>query len=315
LSGLRAVELRGLGIRLGFAPLGALRQHEEVFADAARSLALAMESEGVLLDPLMVDSSTLTVLDGAHRASALASLGARWAAVAAVDYGSPEVSVGRWLRAIDPGAAREAALSLGMAEEGPEAARSAVDSHGPRVAVLMPGGPSYLGPALGSALEAHRLARSIWARPGSHPELIPDDEVGRALESGRAVIYVSAPSKLDVLRAASSGELFPPRSTRHRFGARPLGLGVPLGVLRSDSEPDLSPLEEAARSAVLQPGDEGHRGERPLIVRWAARGRCAWWRRWPSRARCAATRRRATGPRAAQSKWCRAASCRAWSSR
>ncbi|MGC8556292.1 MAG: hypothetical protein ACP5NG_04740, partial [Conexivisphaera sp.] len=302
LSRARSVELSGLGIRLGFVPLGDLRQHEEVLDEDVRSLAGRMASDGVQLDPIVVDSSTLTVLDGAHRVAALGRLGARWAAAALVEYRDPGIRVGRWLRSLDPRDAVRGVVGMdgvGSARE----AMSLVDSSGPRAAVLMPTPPSYVSPPLPGCLEAHRLARRVWG-PSAAAQLVPDQGVDAALSSGRAVVYPTAPSKADVLRAASSGELFPPKSTRHILRARPLGLDAPLGLLSSD-EPALEFLEAAAsRARLLPPGSEFRGSVREEAVVALGDGRCP---PWPSRAPRAAARSPMDGRQAASSRSCRAA--------
>ncbi len=268
MSAARVLDLRDLGLRVGFVRLDYLRPHEEVEERGVSSLVESMRSDGFQSDPLMVDAATMSVLDGAHRLAALRELGARWAAVALVDYEDPGIELGRWLRSLDPGSAREAAEEGGMAKvEDWRRAAEAVDSSRGRAAVLMPSGPSYLSRPLGGCLEAHRVARGLWGR-GSRVALVPDPEVEGALGSGAAVVYVPVPLKVEVVVAAASGDLFPPRSTRHVFGARPVGLDVPLEVLRSE-EPDLELLRRRAAGArVLPPNSEfrGRRYEDRLVV-------------------------------------------------
>ncbi len=257
----RAFEVPGLGLSLGLARISSLRPHEGLLEEDVRSLASSMAGEGVQLDPLMVDSATMVVLDGTHRLEALRRLGAIWAAVALVDYRDPGVRVGRWLRAVDPGAASAAAERAGMRRVGGwEEAMEEVDSSGRRAAVLMPSGPSYLGPESEGSLGAHLMAEPIW-RASPHVELVRDDEVAKALGSGRAVVYPPTPRKEEVLAAAESGTLFPPRSTRHVFRARPLGLGVPLSELRSE-EPSPEVLGRRASSFRRLPPGSVVRGRR-----------------------------------------------------
>jgi len=277
LSRARAVVLGGLGIRLGFAPISDLRPHEDVLEGEVRSLAESMESEGVQSDPIMVDDTTLVVLDGAHRLAALRASGAPWASVALVDYRDPGIIVGRWLRSVDPAAAADSARRAGMEEVRLwRDAAAAVDSPGARTArtaVLLPSGPSYLGPGMKRCVDAHRFAREIWSRahPISGPGLVADGYVEAALASAAAIVYPPTPSKDDVLEAAALGDLFPPKSTRHVFRVRPLGLDVPLEELMSP-EPDVNYVAERARHLRVLPPGSNFRGrmyeERTVILGW-----------------------------------------------
>ncbi len=263
MSHVRALDLGELGFRLGFVRLDELRPHEEIIPAELSSLVRSMESDGFQSDPLMVDGVTLTVLDGAHRLAALGELGARWAVAALVDYEDSRIAVARWLRSMDPRPASGAATGVGMAQVGDwRTAVEAVDSSRGRVAVLMPSGPSYLSQALGGCVEAHRLARTVWSRvPAGEASLIPDDRVGAALESGAALVYPPAPLKEEVIISAASGDLFPPKSTRHIFHARPLGIDVPLEVLRS-SEPDLDIIRGRTSMPRVLPPNSEFRGRR-----------------------------------------------------
>ncbi len=263
MSHVRVLDLGELGFRLGFVRLDELRPHEEIIPAELSSLIISMESDGFQSDPLMVDGVTLTVLDGAHRLAALRELGAHWAVSALVDYEDPGVTVARWLRSMDPRSASGAAMDVGMAQvDDWRTAAGAVDSSRGRVAILMPSGPSYLSSALGGCIEAHRFARAVWSRvPAGEVSLIPDDRVGAALESGSAIIYPPAPLKEEVIVSAASGDLFPPKSTRHIFRTRPLGIDVPLEVLRS-SEPDLGIISGRTSMPRILPPNSEFRGRR-----------------------------------------------------
>jgi len=79
-------------------PLSDLLFHEEVDWDRSRELAEKIKAEGVLRDPIIVTrlGGGYLVLDGAHRCSALRTLGCRYVVAQLVDYDDPRVKVLTW---------------------------------------------------------------------------------------------------------------------------------------------------------------------------------------------------------------------------
>ncbi len=82
--------------RLWMAPLMELKPHEEFFEDHFRELLDEILRDGVLKMPLLVDATTLIILDGHHRYQVLRTIGAKYAPVYLVDYLSPKIRVGSW---------------------------------------------------------------------------------------------------------------------------------------------------------------------------------------------------------------------------
>ncbi len=81
---------------VGLLPVGRLRPHEEVDGERLWSLLSSICRAGAILSPILVDTGSLTVLDGHHRLAALRFLGARLAPVLLVDYWSPAVRLESW---------------------------------------------------------------------------------------------------------------------------------------------------------------------------------------------------------------------------
>lgn len=81
---------------LWLASLSLLKPHEEVDSGHLSRLFDEIVGDGVLKYPLLVEASTLVILDGHHRFEVLKRLGARYVPVFLVDYGSERVVVGSW---------------------------------------------------------------------------------------------------------------------------------------------------------------------------------------------------------------------------
>jgi len=166
-----------------------------------------IRKSGVVRRPLIVDASTLTLLDGAHRLEALRRLGASLAPVIAVDYSQVEVE----------GWAREYELSLdalsAIKRLAPVSVRERADGS---VIVTLEGLESYYDIRDFEA-EGFRLRRAA-ASPRSLRGLI---------------VVPPRPTRELVLKVAGSGNLLPPKSTRHITMAKRVVSSVRLSILIS----------------------------------------------------------------------------------
>lgn len=81
---------------LAVVPIDSLRPHEEFINDRVEALVRDMLERGVIIKPILVDASTLTILDGHHRVEAMRRIGARKIPAVLVNYDSECVSVGSW---------------------------------------------------------------------------------------------------------------------------------------------------------------------------------------------------------------------------
>jgi hypothetical protein len=160
---------------------------------------------GVIRRPLVVDASTMTLLDGAHRLEALRRLGASLAPVIAVDY--TQVEVAGW--------AREYELSTGSLSDikrlAPTSVRERADGS---VIAMLEGVESYYDVREFEA-EGFELRR-VAASP-------------RPLRG--LIVVPPRPTRELVLSAASSGGLLPPRSTRHITLAKRVAMPVSLSLI------------------------------------------------------------------------------------
>jgi len=164
-----------------------------------------IRKSGVIRRPLVVDAATMTLLDGAHRLEALRRLGASLAPVIAVDY--LQVEVAGWAREYE---LNDDALSA-IKRLAPTNVRERADGS---VIVTLEGVESYYDIR---EFEAYgfRLRRAA-ASPRSLKGLI---------------VVPPRPTRELVLRAADSGNLLPPKSTRHITLAKKVETPTRLSVL------------------------------------------------------------------------------------
>ncbi len=73
-----------------------LRPHERVDERHLEELLEQILADGVLKTPVIVDSESMTILDGHHRVAALKRLGASKIPAVLVDYRDPRIRVESW---------------------------------------------------------------------------------------------------------------------------------------------------------------------------------------------------------------------------
>src|SRR5579875_2437060 len=94
----RVVSHAGFRLELSILRLEELLPHEETIPESVLKLKQNLIEDGVQRDPIIIDSRTLTILDGMHRHRALTELSAKLGVVCRVDYSDSRVKVKRWLR-------------------------------------------------------------------------------------------------------------------------------------------------------------------------------------------------------------------------
>ena len=182
-----------------------IRPHELFLEDHVREVMEDIRKSGVVRRPLVVDVTTMTLLDGAHRLEALRRLGASLAPVIAIDYSQVEVE----------GWAREYELSLdalsAIKRLTPASVRERADGS---IIVSLEGLESYYDIR---EFEAYGFRlRKVAASP----------------RSLRGLIFMPPrPTRELVLKAAGSGNLLPSKSTRHKTLAKKVSMPVRLSYL------------------------------------------------------------------------------------
>jgi L-serine kinase (ADP) len=227
-------------ITIAMKRLEFLKPHEEIIEEELLSLSRSISHDKVLRHPLVADFKTGVVLDGNHRLVALRQMNCRLAPVAFVDYKSPQIVVERWYRVIrfaklDDLQARLQGLGLNMRYEDPATAAELLNRR--RVAAVIEDQARSLvfSPQSQDPLERFRTSFSVETflrQTGlgvsyldKRPEIIQGDTL---------ILSTIRLEKEEVVAVASSGRLYPPKSTRHLIPSRPLGIRVPIEWLAID---------------------------------------------------------------------------------
>jgi len=236
-------------IIIGFEPLEELRIHEEVIEHSLERLVARIQRERVLKNPMIVDSSSKTVIDGNHRVEALRRLGVKYAPVQLVEYQSSIITVERWFRVFtfNNSSSLDKALgrvlkSWGIFEE--TTVEEALKKLEERIAsiALLTGERGFIAKeTVTKSLPVYRKAQPLEEELEALGGRKAYEVESVALEMlGSSVLVVALPpiTKEEVVEASAWGELYPPKSTRHVVPLRVLGLNIPLEWL-SIEERDL----------------------------------------------------------------------------
>ncbi len=234
----------GMRLDLALAEIDRLHLHEETIPELLEDLTRAIEEDGILEDPVIVDRETFVVLDGMHRVKALRRLGCRFIPVCFVDYHSPEIRVDRWCRTVMDDTRmdelRECIESAGLEiEEFSDSPLVEPPLVKGVVGVLETRRGRYLLTSDGkmSVLSSFRAVGRVEGELRSRGFKIgyeTERDAEEKLRSGEvdAVILPPKIGKEDVVETAVRGEVFIHKATRHIIPARPMQVNVPLALLR-----------------------------------------------------------------------------------
>lgn len=229
-----------LAAEIAIAPAESLKLHETVVGAHVEDLVDAIEHEGIIRDPIIVDRRTNVVLDGMHRVSAARRLGLIGIPACYVDYTDPRIQVGSWLweyRDLALEAVREQCIAAGLNIRSIERSEGWPRSWPADPAAASPAGQFVLAAPDGSPTDALILTRDVLADlkvSESDPRYCPDSAF-TGPSKRTVVIVVPRPDKGAIVRAAGTDGRFPPNTSRHVIPARPMGIEVPLDILEQDT--------------------------------------------------------------------------------
>ncbi len=240
----------GLLLDIALVETDSLLIHEEIIPSRINKLKATIERDGVQSAPIIVDRNTHVVLDGMHRTAIMKELGCRFTCVCLLDYFDPSIRVQRWCRIIpapfSEGDAEKLLSELDLKLEPYELVESPADD-GSLLLIFKDNVYRIItdGDELAEVFrKGYMLERRLQDR-GYQVQHCTESEAKEHLTNGsyEASLFLPQVNKKQVLDMAKEKKVFSPKATRHRLPARPVGVNVPLSLLR-DNE---SSIEEANR--------------------------------------------------------------------
>lgn len=234
--------------RILMLPVEKIRPHESYDRGILRQVAGSIASEGILHDPVIADSGSFMILDGTHRFWALASMGCLSIPVALYDYLSNGIRIGCWYRCVSPADERFPGCAFRPDRASRRSALSMVSSRRAHLAVICKDAAHLVRAKHFDIFEAYNILSEVEGAQrsrGSSVVYATEGDALEAIDSGDAAMVVAPPPilKEEAIYAATTGRLFPIKSTRHMLPSRPIGIDVPMEWLAR---------EPASADALLQ---------------------------------------------------------------
>lgn len=218
------------------------RPHEETSGQLVPIMKQRLLATGYFMDPIILDSSTKTLLDGMHRFATYKEFGAGAVPVYLTEYKDSSIKVSRWAR-IARGVAKET-IKLVLEEFDVEEIGNIHDGikflkeRGRDFALITKERCYVSKNASDNKVEAYGCLRKfedVMRIRCKSFEVISDSRIRENLD-GDSLILLPAPIKKDdVVYAARSQNLFPNKSTRHLIPYRPMNVRIPLSLLTEES--------------------------------------------------------------------------------
>lgn len=246
--------------------LEGLNLHEEVDPGILRPLIHEIENDEALWCPVIVDKESMVVLDGTHRVNALRILGCKYVCVYFVDYSDPEIVVERWFRVIPEHLHKERVEEIA---EGLGILLVPLDYFGvsdvSHPVLRLGDGCSFALAPRSDSLHCYDALRSFERRlEAMGYEMDYDTETGADAKLIRgaisAVLQPPVLGKEQVVSSAVQGHVLPCKATRHVIPGRPVGVDVPLILLKNhefsleEANAKLTALIERKTTEEMPPG-------------------------------------------------------------
>lgn len=249
-----------LNLEISILPIDKLYLHEEIIPEMLKQLSNEIIMDGMIKHPVIVDKNSFVVLDGMHRVAAAKDIGCKRIPVCLVDYSNPNIVLGRWFRTIigikNLNEIYEVLnkLNLNFDKAKLEDAERLINNG------IFPAFIAYskdlnssiiIKAKLNNIIDAYSMVANIekeLKKKGLKISYEVESDAIGMLKAKKidAVLAMLPIKKDDVIRYGLEGKLFPHKSTRHVIPARPLGVNVPLELLKKDN---LS--EEEIKTALL----------------------------------------------------------------
>jgi len=226
-----------LDLRLCLLSSDLLLLHEETIPDRVAELKQSIIEDGVVKDPIIVDTSSHVVLDGMHRVAALRELHCLYIPVCEVDYADPSIRVGVWYRALS-GRVDLSQLASALSASGIKIVKAPADvstvAENSPLAVVSANGEYLRMDGIGwQVYEILKVAERCVRELGFSVGFETESDALKRLISRKidAIITLPKIDKALVREAGLSGRLLPHKVTRHIIPARPLSVNAPLKML------------------------------------------------------------------------------------
>ncbi|MBM5805073.1 MAG: hypothetical protein FJZ49_03255 [Candidatus Verstraetearchaeota archaeon] len=234
--------------RIEVLPIELIHPHEEYDPQILLGITNSIRVEGVVHDPLLVETDNFMILDGTHRYWALMRLGCPSVPVALYDYRSDNVKIGCWYRCVDKKPDFDTSPFMQARVVPKEEGLAAVEARRAQFSIVFRD-RSYVFDSKFNIFDAYRfLSFFEYGLSGRGHKLSYDTErdAMERLDSGEIGAILAPPpiTKEEAIRAAITGRLFPKKSTRHIIPSRPMGLDIPLEWLRKGASSADSSLRE-----------------------------------------------------------------------
>jgi len=260
LSSVYVIANERLNLRIRLLKISSLLLHEETIPEFLEHLTWSIKKDGCLKHPIIVDAESLLVLDGVHRVAALKKLGCKRILVCLVDYKSPEIQVFNWYRTISKINSLKSLLSevknvVGSVKKVDQIDKKTIGTS-PDVAALKTVNESFLlNHTFESIKEAYDVIKCVEERLkilGLKVMYETESDAQQSLNKHEADAVLLTPkiTKQAIIETARSGRIFAYKATRHVIPARPLGVCLPLSLLRGNRP--LKTLNEILKNTLLK---------------------------------------------------------------
>lgn len=243
-------------------PIEKIRPHEHSDKKLLAALIKSLGEDGVLRDPVLVTEGDWMILDGTHRYWALREMGCKSIPVCTFDYSSDEIKVGCWYRCLDFCDLSPSFDGIRSEIVPRETALAAVSERSALLSVVCGRTARLYCSSPFDIRQSYRLLSEFEARLREGGKALSfsteEDSVARLLAGEISAIIAPPPIlKAEARAAASSGELFPIKSTRHVIPCRPIGVDLPLEWLYLDPDSANRKINERLRNAKFRIAKKG----------------------------------------------------------
>ncbi|PSN84610.1 hypothetical protein B9Q01_00250 [Candidatus Marsarchaeota G1 archaeon OSP_D] len=199
--------------------ISSLRPHEETIPQETEKLIKGFQKNGVQKNPIIVDESSLTILDGMHRFEVAKKIGLEFVLAMCVDYFFKGIEVKTWNRVFDC----ELKEALRIVEQNAEQV-------GKGDFLLKSKSFSIKFELSGDKVTQYRKFSKLVEL---FKQNFGEPRFATSTKSKKDEIVLVPPpiTKIDVIQSAQQGKLFPPKSTRHVFPVRLLLAQIPIKLL------------------------------------------------------------------------------------